>query len=97
VDLLRDLEKITRGKGRRFQLRAINEEEKECYKFINSGQTALMSVELNGVETAAIIYTLSADDGKEEIYPVAVLVNDAIFEMIKPPEEVEDGNGRLSG
>lgn len=68
-------------------MRAINQEEKrlfDCLRQPNGERLALVSTELNGVETACISWV---EEGGENytIQPLAVLVNDAIFQMLKDP------------
>lgn len=68
-------------------MRAINTEETEIFNYISqqADQLALVSTELNGVETACISYITR--QGKDYfIQPLVVLINEGIMPMLKEPE-----------
>jgi hypothetical protein len=68
-------------------MRAINQHEKQlfdCIRQPNGDHLALVSTELNGIETACISWI--EPDGKDyAIQPLAVLVNDDLFPLLKNP------------
>lgn len=69
-------------------MRAITSQEVDLFNWISqqADNLALVSTELNGVETACI--SCITRQGKEHylIQPLAVLVNDGIMPMLKEPE-----------
>lgn len=68
-------------------MRAINQAEKDLFTRLISSEhsnLALVSTECQGIETACICYVQPAEDGFCLI-PLAVLVNEAIFDLLTNP------------
>lgn len=69
-------------------MRAINREEKRIFNLmrLRIKNMALVSTELDGIETA-VICDVGLDEATKEIlmFPKAVLVNDEILKKLKQP------------
>ncbi len=63
----------------------ITEEHHLQVAFIRNSPIALVSVKINGVETAAIANIDELPDGSRDIHPIAILCNEEIFKMLTPP------------
>jgi hypothetical protein len=68
-------------------MRALNQAERDLFNRIVRGgysNLALVSTECNGVETGSICQ-VETDGQKYRLFPLAVLVNDDVFRLLKAP------------
>lgn len=72
-------------------MNALTAEERAIYTNlldnIEAGASiGLIRARLDGHEVAVIMGANEEDDGSAMIYPLAILVNDDLFERLEPPE-----------
>jgi len=74
--------------------RAITQEEKDNFRALTSGEYTnfgLVNTTLNGVETAVIVaINEETGDGEIRMDPLAILINEQIFEMLTDPTPLEN-------
>lgn len=71
-------------------MRAINDEEKNTFNLITESESpklCLVSTELSDIETACISWCKKEEDGTYRIIPLAVIVNEEIFSLLKDPAQ----------
>jgi len=70
---------------------ALTEEERAKFDFIISSKSVgLMRVLFDDEPAAAICIFTEAPDGSYDVVPVAVLVNDSLFDRFTPPDGTEE-------
>jgi hypothetical protein len=69
---------------------SISEQEKGLFKMLGEQYDSLLMVKtkISDIPTTAVCIIEKDSAGQEEIKPIAILVNEAIFKLLTPPEDI---------